>query len=113
VQLGPREKAREVSTALRSEVAAARSLPLPTVDEAVDVYDASSSEEVLVMTDAAIQVKSLRSLPPRARAGRTTKREKKAKKRVISTDLLLLEGRDGSFRYLWAGLETGSQASAR
>jgi hypothetical protein len=100
------EKAREVSAALRSEVAAARSLPLPAVDEAVDVYDAPS-EEVLVMTDA-IQVKAQK--PTRERAGRTTKREKKAKKRV-STDLLLLEGRDGSFRYLSAGLD--GEASLR
>lgn len=94
------EKAREVSTALRSEVAAVRSLPLPAIDEAVDIYDASS-EEVLVMTDA-IQVKAQK--PTREHAGCTTKREKKAKKRV-STDLLLLEGRDGSFRYLSAGLD--------
>ncbi len=97
------EKAREVSAALCSEVAAARSLPLPAIAEAVDIYDASS-EEVLVMTDA-IQVKAQK--PTRERAGEP-KRGKKVKKRV-NTDLLLLEGREGSFRCLSAGL--GREAS--
>ncbi len=94
------EKAREVSAALCSEVAAAGSLPLPTIEEAVDVYDASS-KEVLVMTDA-IQVKAQK--PTRERAGEP-ERGKKAKKKRVSTDLLLLEGRDGSFRCLSADLE--------
>lgn len=102
-----REKAREVSAALRSEIAAARSLALPDVDGAVDVYDASR-EEVLVMTDA-IQVKAQK--PTRERAGRIPTRAKgKAKKKRVSTDLLLLEGRDGSFRCLSAGLD-GEEAS--
>src|SRR5215211_3203572 len=100
-----REKAREVSDALRSEVGAARSMPLPAVEEAVDIYDASS-EEVLVMTDA-IQVKAQK--PTRPRAGESAdepKRAKKnAKKKRVSTDLLLLEGREGSFRCLSAGLD--------
>ncbi len=96
------EKAREVSAALCSEVAAASSLPLPAIEEAVDVYDASS-EEVLVMTDA-IQVKAQK--PTRERAGEP-KRGKKVKR--VSTDLLLLEGREGSFRCLSAGL--GREAS--
>jgi hypothetical protein len=97
------EKAREVSGALRSEVAAASSVPLPPIEAAVDVYDASS-KEVLVMSDA-IQVKAQK--PTRERTGEP-KRGKKAKKRV-STDLLLLEGRDGSFRCLSGGL--GREAS--
>jgi hypothetical protein len=92
------EKAREVGGALRSEVEATRSVTLPSVDGAVDVYDASC-EEVLVMSDA-IQVKAQK--PTRERAGEP-KRGKKLKR--VSTDLLLLEGRDGSFRYLSAGLE--------
>lgn len=92
------EKAREVSAALCSEVAAARSLPLPAIAEAVDIYDASS-EEVLVMTDA-IQVKAQK--PTRERAGEPKRGSKKVKR--VSTDLLLLEGRDGSFRCLSAGL---------
>lgn len=91
------EKAREVSAALRSEVQAARPLPLPAVAGAVDIYDASS-EEVLVMSDA-IQVKAQK--PTRERAGEPNggRREerKKVKKKRVSTDLLLLEGRDGSF----------------
>lgn len=66
------EKAREVSTTLLSEVAAARSLPLPAVDGAVDIYDACS-EEVLVMSDA-IQVKAHKPTPERARANRNEKR---------------------------------------
>ncbi len=94
------EKAREVSAVLCSEVAAAGSLPLPTIEEAVDVYDASS-KEVLVMTDA-IQVKAQK--PTRERAGEP-ERGKKAKKKRVSTDLLLLEGQDGSFRCLSADLE--------
>jgi uncharacterized protein UPF0236 len=96
------EKAREVSAALRSEVAAARPLPLPAIEEAVDVYDASS-EEVLVMTDA-IQVKAQK--PTRERAGEAPRRAKEEvkKKRRVSTDLLLLENREGSFRCLSGGL---------
>jgi hypothetical protein len=93
------QKAREVSASLCSEVAAARSMALPAIEEAVDVYDASS-EEVLVMSDA-IQVKAQK--PTRERAGEP-KRAKKLKKRV-STDLLLFEGRDGSFRCLSSGLD--------
>lgn len=100
-----KEKAREVSAALCSEVAAARSLPLPAIEEAVDIYDASS-EEVLVMSDA-IQVKAQK--PTRERAGRTPKRAKKKVKKRVSTDLVLLEGREGSFRCLSGGL--GGEAS--
>jgi hypothetical protein len=95
------EKAREVSGSLCSEVAATRSVALPAIDEAVDVYDASS-EEVLVMTDA-IQVKAQK--PTRQRASELPKRGKKTKKKRVSTDLLLLEGRDGLFRCLSAGLD--------
>jgi hypothetical protein len=49
-------KAREVSTALSSEVGASRSLPMPSFAEALDIYDADA-EEVLVSTDA-IEVKA-------------------------------------------------------
>jgi hypothetical protein len=94
------EKARQVSATLCSEVAAASSLPLPAIEEAVDIYEASS-KEVLVMSDA-IQVKAQK--PTRERTGEPKKQGKKAKKRV-STDLLLLEGRDGSFRHLSGGLD--------
>lgn len=96
------EKAREVGDALCSEVEATRSVRLPAVDGAVDVYDASR-EEVLVMSDA-IQVKAQK--PTRERAGEP-KRGKKLKR--VSTDLLLLEGREGSFRCLSGGL--GGEAS--
>jgi len=92
------EKAREVSASLCSEVAATRSMALPPIEEAVDVYDASS-EEVLVMSDA-IQVKAQK--PTREGAGEP-KRGKKAKR--VSTDLLLLEGKDGSFRCLSGALD--------
>lgn len=98
------QKAREVSAALRSEVAAARSLPLPVIDEAVDIYDAQA-EEVLVMSDA-IQVKAQK--PTRERTDEP-KRAKKAKR--VSTDLLLLEGQDGSFRHLCAGLGGGEEGA--
>lgn len=96
-------KAREVSGTLLSEVTAAQSLPLPVVEEAVDIYDACS-EEVLVMSDA-IQVKAQK--PTRERAGQP-KREKKVKR--VSTDVLLLEGQDGSLRHLCAGL--GEEAAS-
>jgi hypothetical protein len=94
------QKAREVSASLCLEVAAAGSVALPAIEEAVDVYDASS-EEVLVMSDA-IQVKAQK--PTRERPGEP-KRGKKVKKKRVSTDLLLLEGRDGSFRCLSGGLD--------
>lgn len=67
----------------------------------VDIYDASS-EEVLVMTDA-IQVKAQK--PTREQRAGEPKGGKKVKKKRVSTDLLLLEGRDGSFRYLSGGLD--------
>ncbi len=92
------QKARELGCELRSEVAATRSMPLPAIEEAVDIYEASS-EEVLVMSDA-IQVKAQK--PTRERTGEP-KRGKKLKR--VSTDLLLLEGREGSFRCLSGGLE--------
>jgi hypothetical protein len=94
------QKAREVSAALCSEVAAAGPLPIPAVEEAVEIYEASS-EEVLVMTDA-IQVKAQK--PTRERAGEAPRRAKKVNKRV-STDLLLLESREGPFRCLSGGLD--------
>ena len=100
-------KAREVSTALSSEVNASnRSLPLPTFAQAVDIYDARR-EEVLVSTDA-IQVKAQK--PTRERPGdadATPAKEKKKKVKRINTDLMLMQGRDGSFRHLSAGLESG------
>lgn len=97
------QKAREVSSALNSEVGATGSVALPAIEEAVDIYEVSS-EEVLVMSDA-IQVKAQE--PTRERAGEP-KRGKQVKKKVkkrVSTDLVLLEGRDGSFRYLSGGLD--------
>jgi hypothetical protein len=97
-------KAREIGAALRAEVDSARSLPAPAIDEAVDIYD-EGAEEVLVMTDA-IQVKAQKPTRERAddeRRCRRPEEEKKVKKR-INTDLMLLEGRDGSFRHLSAGL---------
>lgn len=92
-------KADEVSAALRSEVEAARLLPFPVVDGEVDIYD-GRAEEVLAMSDA-IQVKAQKRT--RERAGCSTKQGKKVKR--ISTDLMLLQGRDGSFRHLSAGSE--------
>jgi hypothetical protein len=94
------QKAREASSALRSEVATTLALPLPAVGEAVDIYEASS-EEVLVMTDA-IQVKAQK--PTRESAGHEAPKPGKKVNKRVSTDLFLLEGRDGSFRCLSAGL---------
>jgi len=102
------QKACEVSSALSSEVGASRSLALPTFAEAVDIYDAGS-EEVLVSTDA-IQVKAQKPTRERRWGADDTpgkeEEEKKVKKR-INTDLMLVQGRDGSFRHLSAGLESG------
>lgn len=99
------QEAHELSEALRAEVAAARSLPKPTIAEEVDIYDACS-EEVSVLTDA-IQVKAQKPTRRRRGAGEPQLEEKKKKKKVkrINTDLMLLQGRDGSFRHLSAGLE--------
>ncbi len=107
-------KAREVSTALSSEVDASRSLALPTFAEALDIYDADA-EEVLVSTDA-IQVKAQK--PTRERRRRRDaddtpreeeKKKEKVKKKRIETDLMLVQGRDGSFRHLSAGLGGGGE----
>lgn len=101
VELDPAEGTRGEWCPSLGGCEATGSLALPAVDGAVDLYDASS-EEILVMSDA-IQVKAQK--PSRERAGEPRRREKKKVKRVISTDLLLLEGRDGSFRCLSGGLE--------
>jgi hypothetical protein len=106
-------KAREVSIALSSEVGASRSLPMPSFAEAVDIYDADS-EEVLVSTDA-IQVKAQKPTRERRRRRRDAentprkeeKKKEKVKKKRIDTDLMLVQGRDGSFRHLSAGLGEG------
>jgi len=91
---------------LSSEVSASRSLALPTFAEAIDIYEARS-EEVLVSTDA-IQVKAQKPTRERRRGTDDAlgKEEKKKVKR-INTDLMLMQGRDGSFRHLSAGLESG------
>jgi hypothetical protein len=116
------EKAHEISAALREEVEAAgrRSLAHPTIDETVDIYE-EKAEEVLVMTDA-IQVKAQKktrevvahaSEPGSSSSSSSSSggggREGKKVKR-INMDLLLLEGQDGSFRHLCAGL--GEEASS-
>jgi len=110
-------KAREVSSALSWEVSASnRSLALPTFAEAVDIYDADS-EEVLVSTDA-IQVKAQkptrerrRDADDRAPRKEEKKKEKVKKKQRINTDLMLIQGKDGSFRHLSAGLEPGEEGT--
>lgn len=96
------QEAYELSEALRAEVSATGSLPKPTIAEEVDIYDACS-EEVSVLSDA-IQVKAQK--PTRRRRG-ADKPQPEGKKKVkrINTDLMLLQGRDGSFRHLSAGLE--------
>ncbi len=94
------EKASEVSAALCSEIAAARSVTLPAIDEAVDIYDASC-EEVLVMSDA-IQLKAQK--PTRERAGCTPKRGKKVKR--VSAPTFCAPRRSGGLLPLpfgWAG----------
>lgn len=99
------KKAQEVSDALRSEVEATQPLPFPAIGETVDIYDARC-EEVLVMSDA-IQVKAQK--PTRESAGELKPETTKVNKRV-STDLLLVESQDGSFRCLSAGLD-GTEAN--
>jgi hypothetical protein len=108
-------KAREVSIALSWEVSASRWLPMPTFAEALDIYDADS-EEVLVSSDA-IQVKAQKPTRERHRGWEAEdtpreeeKKKEKIKKERINTDLMLLEGRDGSFRHLSAGLGGGEGA---
>ncbi len=92
------QEAHELSEALRAEVAAARSLPKPTIAEEVDIYDACS-EEVSVLTDA-IQVEAQKPTRRRRGAGEPQLEKKKKKVKRINTDLMLLQGRDGSFRHL-------------
>jgi hypothetical protein len=83
---------------------------MPSFAEALDIYDARC-EEVLVSTDA-IQVKAQK--PTRERHwgadyyDTQEEKEKKVKKR-INTDLMLVQGKDGSFRHLSAGLGEGER----
>jgi hypothetical protein len=100
-----RQKAGELSAALRSEVAATEELAIPAFSEKADIYD-EKAEEVLVMTDA-IQVKAQKgthqSSEGRASCVDGQKHNKKVKR--ISTEMMLLESRDGSFRHLCGGLD--------
>jgi hypothetical protein len=109
------KKAREVGTALALEVSASRSLPLPTFAEAVDIYE-TDSEEVLVSTDA-IQVKAQKPTRERRRGAdyydSPEEKEKKVKKKRINTDLMLIQGKDGSFRHLLSAvLPVGGEGTA-
>ena len=97
-------KAREISVELRAEVDSAGSLPVPAIEEAVDIYD-GEAEEVLVMSDA-IQVKAQK--PTRGRVDERCGGPEEKKVKRISTDLMLFEGRDGSFRHLSAGFGEGA-----
>lgn len=85
-------KAQERDVRLQAEVETAQNLPMPRLAERVDVYDAA--EEVLVLTDG-IGVKAQK--PTHEKAGEP--RKEKSQKRH-DTDVMLFEGRDGSFRYL-------------
>jgi len=83
---------------------------VPTFAEALDIYDADS-EEVLVSTDA-IRAKAQKPIRERRRDADDTPRKEeekkeKVKKKRIDTDLMLVQGRDGSFRHLSAGLGEG------
>jgi hypothetical protein len=102
-----RRRVRSAALCLSEVSASKRSLALPTFAEAVDIYDADS-EEVLVSTDA-IQVKAQKPTRERRRDADDTprkeeKKKEKVKKKRIETDLMLVQGRDGSFRHLSAGL---------
>jgi hypothetical protein len=111
------KKAREVGTALALEVSASsRSLPLPTFAEAVDIYE-TDSEEVLVSTDAILQVKAQKPTRERRRGAdyydSPEEKEKKVKKKRINTDLMLIQGKDGSFRHLLSAvLPVGGEGTA-
>lgn len=93
------KQAQHIEHSLDTEVEALRSLDAPRIAERVEIYD-EASKEVLVMSDA-IGVKAQR--PTRERRTQEPRPEKKPKR--ISTDLMLMEGREGSFHYLCAGLD--------
>lgn len=87
---------------MSSEVNAGRSPPLPTFAEEPDIYDADP-EEVLVSTDA-IQVKARKpTREQRPSADDTSGKEEEVKKKRISQDLMLVEGRGGSFSGIFLG----------
>lgn len=98
-------KASEVSAALCEEVALSQRLSAPTFLNNPDIYD-GNSKEVLVMADA-IGVKAQRSA--RRRPGQSAdehgRDEDHKKIKTISTEMMLIEGQDGSFRQLCAGRE--------
>src|SRR5215218_10346837 len=99
-----RQKAGELSAALRSEVAATEELAIPAFSEKADIYD-EKAEEVLVMTDA-IQVKAQKGTHQSSEGGACVDGHKHNKKvKRISTEMMLLESRDGSFRHLCGGLD--------
>lgn len=97
-------KAGELSAALRSEVAATEELAMPAFSEEAGIYD-EKAEEVLLMADA-IQVKAQKRTRQRRGAFSCADgQEHKKKVKRISTEMMLLEGQDGSFRHLCGGLD--------
>jgi hypothetical protein len=75
----------------------------------VDIYDAEC-QEVLVSSDA-IQVKAQKPTRQRPQSAQEEEEEdtlakenKKVVKKRINTDLMLIEGQDGSYRHLMAGV---------
>jgi hypothetical protein len=87
------QKACQLDAALATEVAAIACLPMPTLAEAVDLYD-GQVEEVLLLCDG-ICVKAQK--PTHERVGEP-RQEKPCKRH--DTDVMLLQGKDGRFRYL-------------
>ena len=90
-------KAAAIEQGLCAQVAAAQTLPFPALAASVDLYDPEAAE-VLVLVDG-IGVKAqkpTRDKPGAPPAQKTVKRH--------DTDVMLLQGRDGSFRYLCEGL---------
>lgn len=96
------KKAKEVSAALCEEATLTEKLPMPAFGEDPDLYE-GEAEEMLVMADA-IGVKAQKST--RRRPGApvdNSGHDKNNKTKTTSTEMMLVEGRDGSFRQLCAG----------
>lgn len=93
------KKAAAVSQQMKQQVEAVLTTgQVPTVEQKVAIYSAQQPEVLLF--DDAIQVKEQKA----ARDGRAA-----PKRSRVSTDVVMVERKDGGFRYLTAGIDESGQ----
>ncbi len=104
-------KAAEVEAALLAEVKAAQALPFPAVAHSVDLYNAHSEEVLVLMDGIGVKAQKPKRVPTRPqRHEPDPEQTTEQTRRRVETDVMLLQGQDGSFRYLCQGLAPGASS---